>query len=160
LGYSIAVDAVVPLSELRDHIFVHSHDPELVPYRTSYWKEQWGFCMSQRQLESLPDGNYHVVVDAALDDDGSLTSGEGHLRGATEMEVLLTTHVCHPALANDNLSGIVLLWALARTLATQRALRYSYRLLWSPGTLGPLCWLSRNRLTLDRVRHGLVVSCV
>ena len=158
LGYSIPVDAVVGLEELRGHIFTHADDPELIPYRTSYWKEQWGFCMSRRQLESLEPGHYHAVVDATLED-GSLTSGEVNLRGATNAEFLLTTHVCHPALANDNLSGVVLLWVLARTLAEQD-LTHTFRLLWSPGTLGPLCWLDRNRDTLDRVSHGLVVSCV
>jgi aminopeptidase-like protein len=158
LGYSTPLDAVVGLDELRQHVFTHADDPELIPYRTSYWKEQWGFCMSRRQLESLPDGNYHVVIDATLED-GSLTSGEVTLPGETDFEFLLTTHVCHPALANDNLSGVVLLWAIARALASQQ-LRYTYRLLWSPGTLGPLCWLDRNRETLDRVQHGLVVSCV
>jgi aminopeptidase-like protein len=158
LGYSIPVDTVVGLDELRGHVFTHADDPDLIPYRTSYWKEQWGFCMSRRQLESLEPGHYHAVVDATLED-GSLTSGEVNLRGATDAEFLLTTHVCHPALANDNLSGVVLLWALARTLAEQD-LAHTFRLLWSPGTLGPLCWLDRNRDTLDRVRHGLVVSCV
>ena len=98
------------------------------------------------------------MVDAELVD-GSLTSGELTLEGARETEFLLSTYVCHPALANDNLSGIVVLWALARTLARQR-LEHTYRLLWSPGTLGPLCWLARNLDTLDRVQNGLVISCV
>ena len=158
LGYSQPVDAVLALDELRGHVFTHRDDPDLVPYRTSYWKEQWGFCMSRRQLEALEDENYRVVIDASLED-GSLTSGEVNIPGATEAEFLLSTYVCHPALANDNLSGIVVLWALARTLGQQR-LTHTYRLLWSPGTLGPLCWLSRNLETLARVEHGLVVSCV
>ena len=158
LGYSLPVDDVLTLDELRSHVFTHAEDPDLVPYRTSYWEEQWGFCMSRRLLESLEEGDYRVVIDASLED-GSLTSGEVNIPGATEAEFLLSTYVCHPALANDNLSGIVVLWALARTLRQQR-LTHTYRLLWSPGTLGPLCWLSRNLETLDRVRHGLVVSCV
>jgi aminopeptidase-like protein len=158
LGYSTPVDTVVDLGELREHVFTHADDPDLIPYRTSYWKEQWGFCMTRRQLDSLAEGDYHVVVDAVLED-GSLTSGEVNLPGSTDAEFLLTTHVCHPALANDNLSGVVVLWALAKTLA-QQELTHTFRLLWSPGTLGPLCWLDRNRDTLDRVRHGLVVSCV
>jgi len=158
LGYSIPVDTVVGLEELRGHVFTHAEDPDLIPYRTSYWKEQWGFCMTGRHLDSLADGDYRVVVDASLED-GSLTSGEVNLPGATDAEFLLTTHVCHPALANDNLSGVVLLWALARALGEQN-LTHTFRLLWSPGTLGPLCWLDRNRDRLDRVQHGLVVSCV
>jgi aminopeptidase-like protein len=158
LGYSTPVDAVIPLDELRSHVFTHSKDPDLVPYRTSYWEEQWGVCMSRRRLESLADGDYHVFIDTTLED-GSLTSGEVTIEGTSEGEFLLSTYVCHPALANDNLSGIVVLWALARALAGQR-LEHTYRLLWSPGTLGPLCWLDRNRERLDRVHHGLVVSCV
>jgi aminopeptidase-like protein len=158
LGYSIPVDAVVPLDELRRHVFTHTEDADLVPYRTSYWAEQWGVCMSRRQLESLADGDYHVVIDTSLED-GALTSGEVTIAGLSDAEFLLSTYVCHPALANDNLSGIVVLWALARVLADQR-LEHTYRLLWSPGTLGPLCWLDRNRERLDRVHHGLVLSCV
>ena len=106
----------------------------------------------------MPEGDYRVVIDASLED-GALTSGEVNLSGATESEFLLSTHICHPALANDNLSGVVLLWAIARALAQQK-LRYTYRLLWSPGTLGPLCWLDRHFETRERVEHGLVVSCV
>jgi aminopeptidase-like protein len=158
LGYSAPVDAVMPLDELRAHVHTHRDDPDLIPYRTSYWEEQWGLCMSSRQLDALPDGDYHVVVDAALEE-GSLTSGELAIPGTGDDEFLLSTYICHPALANDNLSGVVVLWALARTLLRQR-LRNTYRLLWSPGTLGPLCWLDRNRDHLDRVRNGLVVSCV
>jgi aminopeptidase-like protein len=159
LGYSVPVDAVVGLDELRKHLFTHTERDDLIPYRTSYWKEQWGFCMTGRQLDALREGEYRVVVDATLED-GSLTSGEVNLRGLTDAEFLLTTHVCHPVLANDNLSGVVLLWALARTLARQQGLRYTYRFLWSPGTLGPLCWLDRNLRTIDRIENGLVVSCV
>jgi len=158
LGYSVPVDAVVGLDELSRHVHVHRDDPDLIPYRTSYWEEQWGFCMSRRMLESLEEGEYRVVIDASLGN-GSLTSGEVTIRGAHETEFLLSTHICHPSLANDNLSGVVMLWALARTLGRQR-LVHTYRLLWSPGTLGPLCWLSRNLERLDRVRYGLVVSCV
>jgi aminopeptidase-like protein len=158
LGYSVPVDAVVSLDELKKHVFTHPDDPDLIPYRTSYWKEQWGFCMSRSQLDSLPPGNYHAVVDAALES-GSLTSGEMTIAGRADEEFLVSTYVCHPALANDNLSGVVVLWAIARTLVAQ-PLRYTYRLLWSPGTLGPLCWLDRNRASLARVRNGLVISCV
>ena len=158
LGYSTPVDVTLKLDELREHLFTHPDDPELVPYRTSYWQEQWGFCLSRRQLDSLPPGRYHAVIDSSLAD-GSLSSGELRLQGRSEEEFLLSTYVCHPALANDNLSGVVLLWALARALGGQE-LRYTYRLLWSPGTLGPLCWLARNAETLGRVKHGLAISCV
>jgi aminopeptidase-like protein len=158
LGYSVPVDTVIPLAELREHVFTHADDPDLVPYRTSYWEEQWGFCMSRRGLDALPEGDYRVRIDSTLED-GSLTSGEVSIAGETEDEFLLSTYLCHPALANDNLSGVVLLWALARTLRDQ-PLRHTFRLLWGPGTLGPLCWLARNQERLDRLAHGLVVSCV
>jgi aminopeptidase-like protein len=158
LGYSTPVDTVVSLEELRAHVHTHRDDPGLVPYRTSYWEEQWGFCMSKRQLDALEPGEYRAVVDATLAD-GSLTSGEATIRGASDDEFLLSTYVCHPAVANDNLSGVVVLWAVARTLATQ-PVHHTFRILWSPGTLGPLCWLDRNRGRLDRVANGLVVSCV
>lgn len=157
LGYSAPVDKVVSLTELKEHVHTHD-DPDLVPYRTSYWADNWGFCMSRRALESLPSGDYHVVVDASLHE-GSLTSGEVTIRGEEDDVFLLSTYTCHPALANDNLSGVVLLWALAKTLRTQR-LRHTFRLVWGPGTLGPLCWLARNEDALARIRAGLVVSCV
>jgi aminopeptidase-like protein len=158
LGYSTPVDVVLPLAELREHVHTHRDDPELVPYRTSYWQEQWGFCMSKRQLDALPDGEYRAVVEATLEA-GSLTSAELTLAGETDEEFLLSTYVCHPALANDNLSGVVVLWAIARVLRSQRLL-HTFRMLWSPGTLGPLCWLDRHREILERVKNGLVVSCV
>jgi aminopeptidase-like protein len=158
LGYSTPVDTTLSLEELRKHVFTHPSDPELVPYRTSYWEERWGFCMSRNRLDSLEPGDYHAVIDSTLAD-GSLTYGEVRIPGRSDAEFLLSTYVCHPALANDNLSGVVLLWALARTLSRQE-LAYTYRLVWGPGTLGPLCWLARNAPTLDRVRHGLAISCV
>jgi aminopeptidase-like protein len=156
VGYSSPVDAVVDLDELRTHLFTHE-DPELIPYRTSYWHEQWGFCVSRRLLDSLEAGRYHVVIDSSFSN-GSLTSGEALIPGSRHDEFLLSTYICHPGLANDNLSGVVLLWALARTLARQE-LNYSYRALWSPATVGPLCWLSRRFDQLELIRHGLALSC-
>jgi aminopeptidase-like protein len=158
LGYSVPVDVRLSREELVAHVFTDPEHPDRVPYRTSYWAERWGFCMSQREADSLPGGEYRAVVDATLDD-GSLTYGEVRIDGASASTVLLTTTVCHPALANDNLSGIAMTAALARTL-TQQSLRYSYRLLWSPGTLGPLCWLHHNRSLVPDVTHGLAISCV
>lgn len=157
LGYSVPIDATLPLAELVNHLFTHP-DPELVPYRTAYWAETWGFCLSRRRLEDLQEGAYRIHIDSTLEP-GSLSYGELCIPGRSEKEFLLTTYVCHPSLANDNLSGIVVLAALAEALST-RSLRYSYRFLWSPGTLGPLCWLHHNLDRLDLVEHGLVVSCL
>jgi aminopeptidase-like protein len=159
LNYSSPIDATVPLEELRAHVFTHAVDPDLVPYRTSYYERRWGFCMSARQLESLAPGEYRVVVDSTIGP-GSVTYGEAVVPGTSRDEVLLTTYACHPSLANDNLSGVTLLAELGRALAAQPSLRYTYRLLWAPGTIGTICWLSRNRETVERVRHGLVLSCV
>lgn len=158
LGYSVPIDATLSLDELRPHLFTHPLDPELIPYRTAYWAETWGFCLPRRELELLPDGDYRVHIDATLEE-GALTYGELRLPGASDEEFLLTAHVCHPSLANDNLSGVVVLAAMGESLRNRR-LRYTYRLLWSPGTLGPLCWLRRNEDRLAFVRHGLAVSCV
>lgn len=159
LNYSVPIDAVVSLEELREHVFTHPERADLVPYRTSYYVERWGFCMSRRQLDALEPGEYHVVVDSTLEP-GSTTYGELVLKGATPDEVVLTTYACHPSLANDNLSGVALLTELARALATQSGLRYTYRFLWSPGTIGALCWLERNRDIVERISHGLVLSCL
>ena len=159
LNYSVPVDAVMSLDELREHVFIDPRDPDLVPYRTSYYVERWGFCMSRRQLDVLPPGEYRAFVDSTLAP-GSVSYGEAVLKGATDEEVLLTTYACHPSLANDNLSGVALLAELGRVLAAQPALRFTYRLLWVPGTIGSICWLAANRGIVDRIRHGLVVSCV
>ncbi len=159
LNYSAPVDATVPLEELRKHVFTHPRDPDLVPYRTSYYVEQWGFCMSRRQLDALPAGEYRVFIDSTLAP-GSVSYGEAVFSGATDEEVLITTYACHPSLANDNLSGVATLTEVGRALAAQPRLRYTYRLLWAPGTIGSICWLARNRDRVERIRHGLVVSCV
>lgn len=158
LGYSVPVRARLSLPELRDRVFTHPDNPDWIPYRTSYYDENWGFCMSRRQLDSLPEGEYEVCIDARLED-GSVTYAEALIPGETEDEFLLSTYVCHPALCNDNLSGVVLLTALGKRLSGLRH-RHSYRLLFSPGTIGPLCWLWRNRDRVDRIKHGLVASCV
>jgi aminopeptidase-like protein len=158
LNYSAPVRARMSLAELKPHIFTLPDQPELIPYRTSYYAESWGFCMAHRQLEALPGGDYEVVIDAALED-GALTYGEYLHRGETEDEVLLSAHICHPSLANDNCSGLALLTHLAARLSTRRT-RLSYRFLFAPGTIGAITWLARNREAVARIAHGLVVSCV
>jgi aminopeptidase-like protein len=158
LGYSVPVRARMPLGELREHLFTHPENPDWIPFRTSYYQENWGFCLSRRQLEQLPDGEYEAVIDSSLSD-GSVAYAEAHVPGELADEVLFSTYVCHPSLCNDNLSGVVLSVALAKYLRSMR-LRYSYRFLLGPGTIGPLSWLWKNEASLDRVKHGLVLSCV
>ena len=156
LNYSVPVHAKLPLSELRQHLFTLPEQPGLVPYRTSYYRETWGFCLSHDQLQALPEGEYEVFIDSILAD-GSLTYGECFLPGASEREVLVSCHVCHPSLCNDNLSGIAVCTFLARELSRLR-LRYSYRFLFIPGTIGSITWLARNEATTGRIAHGLVAA--
>jgi aminopeptidase-like protein len=158
LGYSVPVRATMPLAELRQHLFTLPDHPDWVPWRTSYYAERWGFCASQRLVDSLPDGDYEVCVDTTLAD-GHLTYGEHLVEGRTDEEVLVSCHVCHPSLANDNLSGIAVAAGLARRLAGSRP-RYSYRFLFAPGTIGSITWLARNEDRVGRIRHGLVLACV
>jgi aminopeptidase-like protein len=158
LGYSVPVRATMPLAELKQHLFTLPEHPDWVPWRTSYYAERWGFCASQRLVDSLPDGDYEVCVDTTLAD-GHLTYGEHLVKGRTDDEVLVSCHVCHPSLANDNLSGIAVATGLARRLAEGRP-RYSYRFLFAPGTIGSITWLARNQDRVDRVGHGLVLACV
>jgi aminopeptidase-like protein len=158
VGYSTPVRARMPLAELRERLFTLPEFPEAIPYRTSYYSETWGFCVSQRQLDALADGEYEVVIDASLQP-GSLTYGECYLPGATPDEVLVSCHVCHPSLCNDNLSGIALAAALGKHLSAIPR-RYSYRFLFIPGTIGSITWLARNDAQVGRVKHGLVLACV
>jgi aminopeptidase-like protein len=158
LNYSIPVRQKMTLTDLRPHLFSLPEKPEWIPYRTSYYKETWGFCLSHRQLEALTEDTYDVYIDATLAP-GHLTYGEVRIQGATEEEVLFSCHSCHPSLCNDNLSGMAVAARLAQRLSQAR-LHYSYRFLWIPGTIGSITWLALNETILPRIRHGLVISCV
>lgn len=158
LNYSVPVHKKVSLAELKAHLFSIPEHPDWIPYRTSYYKEAWGFCVSQRQLEALEDGQYEVCIEASLKD-GHLTYGEYYLPGQTIDEVLITCHVCHPSLANDNLSGIAVATFLAKRLSLART-RYSYRFLFIPGTIGSIAWLARNEARVGCIKHGLTVASV
>ncbi len=158
MGYSVPVDQRMPLAELKEHVHTLPDRPDVIPYRTSYYSEAWGFCMEHRRLQDLEDGEYDVRIDSTLEP-GSLTYGELHLPGETEDEVLISCHCCHPSIANDNLSGIALATWLAEHLQGL-ALRHSYRFLFVPGTIGPITWLARNEDRVDGIKHGLVVTGV
>lgn len=158
VNYSEPVRRKLTLAELKARLFSLPERPDWVPYRTSYYERSWGFCVTQRQLDALPEGEYEAVIESTLAP-GSLTYGELLLPGETAEEVLISCHCCHPSLCNDNLSGIALATSLARALEGARR-RYSYRFLFLPGTIGSIAWLSRNEMTLHRIRHGLVVACV
>ncbi len=158
LNYSVPIRRKVMLEELKQHLFTLPAHPDWIPYRTSYYKDNWGFCLPHRQMESLPEGEYEVVIDATLED-GHLSYGEYLIPGETSDEILFSCHICHPSLCNDNLSGIALTTYLAEYLAT-RSSRYSYRFLFIPGTIGSITWLARNEDRARRIKHGLVVTCV
>lgn len=158
MSYSVPVHRSMSLEELRPHIFTLPDQPDLVPYRTSYYAENWAFCMAHRQFEQLREETYEVVIDSTLAD-GHLTYGEHFHPGESDDEVLLSAHVCHPSLANDNCSGLALLAHLAGRISRMRT-RYSYRFLFAPGTIGAITWLARNEHHVARIKHGLVLSMV
>jgi aminopeptidase-like protein len=157
VGYSVPVDERMTLEKLRPHLFTLPEHPDWIPYRTSYYRRTWGFCLSQRQLDAMDEGPYDVVVDSTIEP-GELTYGEVLVPGDSEDEVLISAHTCHPSLANDNLSGIVVATELAAALAALPRRRWSYRFLFAPGVIGSIAWLSHNEKTLPLVRHGLVLA--
>lgn len=154
VGYSRPVHATMRLADLEPHLHSLPDQPDLVPYRTSYYDDTWGFSLPHRLRTSLADGLYEVCIDSTRVP-GSLSYGECVLEGATADEVLIYTHTCHPSLANDNLAGIAVCVWLARHLSAMSR-RYTYRIVFGPGTIGSLVWLSRNRERLAAIRHGLV----
>jgi aminopeptidase-like protein len=158
LNYSVPVNRIMSLEELRPHLFTIPEAPELIPYRTSYYQRNWGFCLTQHQLDELKEGQYHVYIDSTLHP-GHLTYGEFRIQGETDEEVLISCHSCHPSLCNDNLSGMAVAARLA-ALLQNLSLRYSYRFLWVPGTIGSITWLALNESILSRIKHGLVLSCL
>lgn len=158
VSYSMPVDAIVSRDELSSHVNTLPDQPHLVPYRTAYYAEQWGFCLAHRVWETMRDTHYRVRIDSTLAP-GSLSYGELHIQGQEKDEVLISVHCCHPSLANDNLSGIAVATEIARHLLG-RDNRLSYRLLFIPATIGSLTWLARNEAVLPDIAHGLVLSCV
>jgi aminopeptidase-like protein len=158
MGYSAPVRARLRKAELAEHIFTLPDHPDWIPYRTSYYSARWAFCMRHRDWEALPEGEYEVVIDTGLHD-GAMSYAECLLAGERSDEVLISAHACHPGLANDNLSGIVVALRLAQILAEQPR-RNTYRFLFAPGTIGAIAWLAQHETVVPRVRHGLVLACV
>ena len=158
VNYSVPVHRKMSLAELRTHLHTLPNQPDWIPYRTSYYKESWGFCLSHNQLQAMREDEYEVCIDSALEN-GSLTYGQCYLRGQSSAEVLISCHACHPSLCNDNLSSVAMATFLAKYLG-QAQLRYSYRFLFIPGTIGAITWLSQNEDHLDAIQHGLVLTCV
>jgi aminopeptidase-like protein len=158
VNYSVPVRRKMSLTELRAHLHTLADQPDWIPYRTSYYKESWGFCLSHNQLQTLREDEYEVCIDTTLES-GSLTYGECYVPGESSAEVLISCHACHPSLCNDNLSSVAIATFLAKYLG-EAELRYSYRFLFIPGTIGAITWLSQNEDHVNAVRHGLVLTCV
>jgi aminopeptidase-like protein len=158
VNYSAPIRATMSLSDLKAHLFTLPDKPDWIPYRTSYYKSDWGFCLSHRQMLALNESEYEVSIDSTLED-GHLTYGECFLPGRSSDEVLISCHACHPSLANDNLSGLTVATSLAELLSG-RDLRYSYRFVFIPGTIGAITWLAQNQQAVGRIRHGLVLTCI
>jgi aminopeptidase-like protein len=158
VNYSVPVHEKMGLEELRPHLFTLPDHPDWIPYRTSYYKRTWGFCISHKQFLELPRDEYEVCIDASLEN-GHLTYGEVYLPGDTTDEILISSHACHPSLANDNLSGVAIACFLGRHIS-QLHHRYSYRFLFIPGTIGAITWLSVNESRVSRIKHGLVLAGV
>lgn len=156
VSYSIPIKKKVSLKELKTHLYSLPEHPEWIPYRTSYYKEDWGFCISHNQLLSLGEDEYDVNIESILNE-GNLTYGEFFLKGELEEEVLISTHICHPSMCNDNLSGISIITYLANYLETKK-LRYSYRFVFVPATIGAITWLALNEEDTKKIKYGLVAA--
>jgi aminopeptidase-like protein len=159
VSYSAPIHARMSKQALLPHLHTLPDEPDLVPYRTSYYAETWGFCLAQRDLDALPDGDYDVVVDSTLAP-GSLTYGEAVIPGRTDREILVSTHVCHPSLCDDNLSGLAVAAHVAAAIAAGPRPDHTIRFVFAPGTIGAITWLARNREVATRVTHGLTLTCL
>jgi aminopeptidase-like protein len=156
MSYSTPVRRSVTRAELEEHLHSLPDHPDWIPYRTSYYREQWGFCLRHRDRQRLGPGPFEVVIDSTLAP-GSLTYAECVVPGATQFEAIVYTHTCHPSLANDNLTGIAAAVALAQAMCEERP-RLTWRFVFGPGTIGSLTWLSRNENRLHTIRGGLTIG--
>ena len=156
VNYSQPIRARMSLAELRPHLHSLPDHPQWIPYRTSYYRDSWGFCLAHEQLQALAEGTYDVCIDTTLAP-GSLSFGEAVLPGESSDEILVWTHVCHPSLCNDNLSAIAVAAQLARSLS-QRPRALTYRFVFAPTTIGSIAWLALNEGKVGRIRHGLVLA--
>ena len=160
VGYSIPFKGEVSFDELKKHLYTLPDQPNAIPYVTSYYEKRWGFCLSQEQLDSLEIGTYKVVIESALFD-GELNYGELLIKGKSDKEILLSTYICHPSMANNELSGPTVVTFLAKWLLKIGGPQYSYRIIFIPETIGSITYLSRNYKHMkDKTIAGFNVSCV
>ena len=158
LNYSIPVNQKISLLELKKHIHTIPEKPNVVPYVTSYYSENWGFCMKHNDFLNLKEGEYTVVIDSKLER-GSLTYGEFLIPGKSDFEILLSCYVCHPSMCNDNLSGVVLLTEIAKCIKNIKN-NYSIRFIFVPETIGAITWIHQNETNISKIKHGLVATCL
>ncbi|WP_462157636.1 DUF4910 domain-containing protein [Pseudoalteromonas sp. GB56] len=159
LGYSLPIHKTLSLEELQSHLYSLPKQPDAIPYVTSYYQPRWGFCLSQEQRDSLKEGQYEVFIDSELKD-GSLTYAELLLPGDVEQEVLISTYVCHPSMANNELSGPLVALGLIDWLSKQKN-HYSYRFVFTTETIGTITFLSRSLTELkEKVVAGFVLTCI
>jgi aminopeptidase-like protein len=160
VAYSTPVDEYLSLSDLQAHLHSDVERAEAIPYVTSYYHRDWGFCLPEEQRAGLADGTYHAVIDSTIAP-GSMTYGELLIPGDSEDEVFISTYVCHPSLANNELSGPVVATALARWLMSQDRRRYTYRFVFVPESIGALTYTSRNLEHLtSNVIAGFNLTCI
>lgn len=160
VGYSVAVDQEMSLDELRPKLFSKPDLPDAIPYYTSYYKEDWGFCISENEKKQLKDGNYKVYIDSELFD-GSLTYGEIFLEGKTKKEVFLSTYICHPSMANNELSGPLVATELAKYFISLKSNSKTLRFIFVPETIGSIVYLNKNLKKLkNNVIAGYNISCI
>jgi aminopeptidase-like protein len=157
LNYSIPINKKITKKELMIHIHTLPEKPHSIPYVTSYYKKQWGFCTSHNQLKTINDDFYQVKIDSTLKK-GSLTYGEFLKKGKSKDEILISTYVCHPSLCNDNLSGIVISAKIAEILSKIDTF-FSYRFLFIPETIGAIAWLAKNKDVIKKIKNCLVITC-
>ena len=160
VGYSVPFEGSLNFTELKKHLHTIPDKPKAIPYVTSYYKETWGFCLTQEQFDTLENGTYKVVINSTLFD-GELNYGELFLKGKYDKEIFLSTYICHPSMANNELSGTTVVTFLAKWLQELRETDYSYRIIFIPETIGSITYLSRNYKDMkNKIFAGFNVSCV
>ena len=161
VGYSLPMDEIFSLDELKKIVFVEKNQPDVIPYVTSYYRERSAFCTSKNRLAALKEGTYHAVIKSTLNLQGSLTYGEALIKGESEKEILISTYLCHPSMANNECSGPAVSIFLQKYLKSLPKLKYSYRFIYVPETIGSITYLSKNHENLKKnVVAGINLSCV